>query len=122
MKKVFYRKLIRDKIPEKMRRLGKVFKVRTLGAKEFRRELLKKVGEEASALPTLKKKGDILAELADVQDVVDAVRKEFGITNIELKRAQAANASKKGGFRARIYLEWSESDDYQTNERKGKRR
>lgn len=120
MKKVFYRKLIRDKIPEKMRRLGKAFKIRTLSRKEFRLELLKKVGEEASALTALEAKSDMLAELADVQDVVDAVRKEFGITPKEMRDAQAMNAKKKGGFRARVYLEWSERDDYQTNERKGR--
>jgi len=56
MKKIFYQKLIRDKIPEKMTRVGAAFEIRHLGKKEFEKELLKKVGEEASGLPKAKKK------------------------------------------------------------------
>ncbi|PIV83738.1 MAG: hypothetical protein COW51_03305 [Candidatus Moranbacteria bacterium CG17_big_fil_post_rev_8_21_14_2_50_44_12] len=59
MKKIFYQKLIRDKIPEKMTRVGAAFEIRHLGKKEFEKELLKKVGEEASGLPKAKKKEEI---------------------------------------------------------------
>jgi predicted house-cleaning noncanonical NTP pyrophosphatase (MazG superfamily) len=51
MKKIHYNKLIRDNIPEKMTRLGAAFETRILTQQEFKLELLKKVGEEASALP-----------------------------------------------------------------------
>ena len=119
MKRTYYRKLIRDKVPEKMRRLGKAFEVRTMARKEFRTELLKKVGEEASALPKLKKGKEIAPEIADVLDVLDEVRREFKIPAREIAKARKENEKKKGGFKKRVYLLWSQSDDYTTNERRG---
>lgn len=86
---------------------------------EFRKELLQKVGEEASALPALTSAKEITAEIADILDVVDAVRREFGITASEITKARKENTIKKGGFAKRVYLEWSEDSGYTTNERKG---
>lgn len=102
-----------------MRRKGVSFAARPMQKVEFRTELLKKVGEEASALPHLKSAKEIVAELADVLDVVDAVRREFGITSTEITKARKENTVKKGGFAKRVYLEWSEDSGYTTNERKG---
>jgi len=42
-----------------MTRVGAAFEIRHLGKKEFEKELLKKVGEEASGLPKAKKKEEI---------------------------------------------------------------
>lgn len=121
MKRTYYRKLIRDKVPEKMRRMGKAFEVRTLTKKDFRTELLKKVGEEASALPRLRSATEIAPELADVLDVVSAILSEFKISQKTLAKAREENAKKKGGFKKRVYLVWSQSDDYTTNERRNAR-
>lgn len=118
MKKIFYRKIIRDKIPAKMIRIGAAFEIRKLGKKEFEKELLKKVGEEASGLLSAKNKGDIIEELADVLDVADEVRRHWKIKPSCLAVKQRENAAKKGGFKKRIYLVWSEDTGYKTNERK----
>ena len=50
MKKIYYNKLIRDKIPEKIKKSGGDFKARKLKPKEFEKELIKKAGEEADGL------------------------------------------------------------------------
>lgn len=61
MNKVYYRKLIRDKIPEVMRAKGKAFSVHPLGQKAFEKELLRKVEEEASALPNVKTRAELIS-------------------------------------------------------------
>jgi predicted house-cleaning noncanonical NTP pyrophosphatase (MazG superfamily) len=118
MKKIFYRKLIRDKIPEKMTRVGAAFEIRKLGKKEFEKELLKKVGEEASGLLKAKNKKDLIEELADILDAVNEIRRFKKIKTGEIQEVQRESARKKGGFRKRIYLVWSEDTGYRTNERK----
>src|SRR4030066_1347555 len=121
MKKIFYRKLIRDRIPEKMTRVGATYETRKLGKREFERELLKKVGEEASGLLAAKNKNDIIKELADVLDVAEEVRKHWKIKPSCIRTRQKENALKKGGFKKKIYLVWSEDTGYRTNERKCKK-
>lgn len=121
MKKIFYRKLIRDKIPAKMDRVGAAYEIRKLGQKEFRKELLKKVGEEASGLLAAKNKEEIIEELADVLDVIEEIRRHWKIKPSCLRKFQKENALKKGGFKRKIYLVWSEDTGYRTNERKYKK-
>lgn len=116
MKKIFYRKLIRDKIPQKMDRVGAAYEIRKLGKEEFEKELLKKVGEEASGLLAAKEKEAIIEELADVLDVVDEIRRLKKIKSSCIRKKQKENAEKKGGFKKKIYLVWSEDTGYKTNE------
>ena len=121
MKKIFYRKLIRDRIPAKMDRVGAAYEIRRMGKNEFERELLKKVGEEASGLPNTKNKLEIIEELADILDVAEEVRKHWKIKPSCLRTKQKENALKKGGFRKKIFLVWSEDTGYKTNERRYKK-
>jgi predicted house-cleaning noncanonical NTP pyrophosphatase (MazG superfamily) len=121
MKKIYYNKLIRDKIPEKMKRAGAAFEIRKLGKKEFEKELLKKVEEEASGLVAAKNNQEIIEELADVLDAVEEVRRIKKIKPSCVKKAQKENVIKKGGFRERIFLVWSEDTGYKTNEKTGKK-
>ncbi len=121
MKKVYYRKLIRDLIPAKMDRVGVAHETRKLGKHEFEKELLKKVGEETSGLETAKNKKEIIEELADVLDVVEEVIKHWKIKPSCLREKQKENARKKGSFKKRIFLVWSEDDGYKTNERRYRR-
>ena len=103
-----------------MRRKGVAFESRTLAKTEFRKELLKKVGEEASALPRLLSNTDIVAELADVLDVLDAIQSEFKISAVSVAKQRKENSKKKGGFKKRVYLGGSRISENKTNERKGK--
>jgi len=101
-----------------MERLAVQFETRTLRAGEFLKELLKKVEEEASALIHAQTHQQLIEELADVQDVIDEIKKTKKITDAELFAAQEANKEKKGGFKKRLFLLWSEDDGYQTNEKR----
>src|SRR3989339_1574702 len=121
MKKIYYRNLIRDKIPAKMMRVGAAYEVRKLGKREFEKELLKKVSEEASGLFSAKNKSEIIEELADVLDVAEEIRRHWKIKPSCLRKKQKENSVKKGGFKKKIYLVWSEDTGYKTNERKNKK-
>lgn len=119
MHKIFYKKLIRDNIPAKIEARGAPYQTRKLSPEEFKVELLKKVGEEASALPSLKKRSDILDELADVAEVMAEVQRVFKISDAELRKKRKEHMASKGGFTKKIFLEWSGDDGYITNEQTG---
>ena len=116
MKKIYFNKLIRDKIPEKIKSKGCNLKIKTLNELLFETELLKKVGEEASALPVAKNNEELISELADILDVIDEIKKFKNITDEQLKTAQKVNFDKKGGFDQRLFLYWTSDDGYKTNE------
>jgi len=116
VKKVYYNKLIRDNIPAKMERVGAAYEIKKLSKKEFEKELLKKVEEEASGLLEVKSKKEIIEELADVLDVIKEIRRIKKIKPSCIEKAQKENVRKKGGFQKRIFLVWSEDSGYRTNE------
>ncbi|MCL4403751.1 nucleoside triphosphate pyrophosphohydrolase [Patescibacteria group bacterium] len=124
MKRIYYNKLIRDKIPEKIAKKGSAYEARKLGAKDFERELLKKVGEEASGLLNARTKDEITSELADVLDVVEEIKRTKRISSAQIRSAQRLSYRTKGGFKKRLFLFWSADDGYKTNERRyaGKKR
>ncbi len=122
MKKIHYHKLVRDKIPLVMQKNGAAYRVKTLSQSAFKRELLKKVGEEASSLPRLKQKDDITDELADTLDVIKEIQRVFKITDADIRSAQRKAFKRKGGFRKKYFLFWSEDTGYRTNERRYKSR
>ena len=114
MTKICHDKLIRDNAPTKMRESGVLFETRELDELEFKRELLRKVVEEAGELAASETKDEITGELADILDVIDQVQAAFGVSETELGEARARNAAEKGGFRQRLFLEWSEGGTYKT--------
>lgn len=117
IKKIYYNKLVRDKIPEVIKKAGGIAEFKKLSGKEFETELLKKVGEESTGLFGAKSKKELISELADVVAVVDEIKKFKKIKESELKNAMEANMEKKGGFKKKLFLVWSEDTGYRTNER-----
>src|SRR6266702_3165092 len=120
MKKIYYNKLIRDKIPDEIDAWGGECETFRLSKKEFEKELIKKVEEEASGLLAAKNKKELIAELADIMDVIEEILKVKNITTKDLLRQQKKNFEKKGGFAKKLFLNWSSDTGYKTNEKKGK--
>jgi len=121
MKRVYYWKLIRDKIPEKIKNSGNEFETRQLSKPEFLKELLKKAVEESKELLNSKNKKETIEEIADVLDVIDEILKFKKITPRQIADQKKKNLEKKGGFGKRLYLIWSSDDGYKTNGRLGKK-
>lgn len=118
-RKIYYRKLVRDNIPGKIKKKGSDLSFKILDQKSFEQELLKKVGEEASGLPKITNKSVLIDELADLIEVIEEIKKVKKISNSSLLSARRKNKKIKGGFNKRIYLVWSSDDGYRANERKG---
>lgn len=103
-----YGKLVRDRIPEIIRRNGEMPTIRTMDADEYRRELLYKLIEEAE---DLRQAGydpanpQFLVEVADVAEVLDAILDEFAVTREELDEMRAKRAEERGRFKEHIFLE-----------------
>lgn len=117
IKKIYYNKLVRDRIPQVIEKAGGVAKFKKLTSKQFEKELLKKVGEEAGGLLGAKSKKELVSELADVVEVVEEIKRFKKITEPELKKVMEVNMEKKGGFKKKLFLVWSEDTGYKTNER-----
>ncbi len=105
MKKIVkYNKLIRDRIPEIAKEAGWIPTVRVLKQKEFLNALKKKVFEEAEELIQSKDKRGIINEIVDIQELLDVLMSEIGLTKPEIKKLQNAKRKKRGGFKKRLFL------------------
>jgi predicted house-cleaning noncanonical NTP pyrophosphatase (MazG superfamily) len=115
--RVYYNKLVWDNVPELIKQKEKEYEVRVLDKDEFELELLKKVEEEASALPECASRQELIDELADVVTCVEYIKEVKNITELELADALERHARRKGRFENRFYLVWSSDNTYETNEK-----
>lgn len=95
-------KLVRDRIPEIIRRDGRVPVVETLDEDGYRRALLAKIAEEAGELAAAD--GDVLDELADLLELVQAAAREFGLAPGAVQERAEAKRAARGGFERRLWL------------------
>ncbi len=117
MSKVYYNKLVRDGIKDKIERNGETCEVRELtDNEEFEQELLKKVREEAEGLSKAKTREEFLAEYADLMAVLDALTQLLEISEADIRIALTENVDKKGLYQKRHFLHWSAAGEYQSNE------
>lgn len=111
MIRFYLQKLVRDKVIDDCLSDPEVLKTsyRQLSGEEFRRELLRKIHEEADEIPLGDDKRDeSLAELADLQEVVDALRQNFGFSKEEIQTAQQRKRDNRGGFDERHYIDYND--------------
>ncbi len=94
-------KLVRDRIPEIMRREGKSPQVEELKGAQFRAALKDKLVEEALELHV---SDDIREELADVLEVADAIIDAYGIDKAELRAIRDKKREERGGFDKGYFL------------------
>lgn len=117
MKKVYYNKLVRDEIHKKIQDKGEECSVRELADdQEFEQELLKKVAEEATALSRVRSRDEFLSEYADLMVVLDALTAQLEFTEADVQVALQENVTKKGFYKKRHFLQWSEDSGYKSNE------
>jgi len=117
MSRVYYNKLIRDKIQDKILARNEQCEVRVIESdEEFEQELLKKISEEAEGLAHARTREEFLSEYADLMVVLDALTAQLEISEAELQVAMTENVQKKGLFKQRHFLHWSSKHDYQSNE------
>lgn len=99
MKKIF-NKLVRDNIPEIIRKSGEIPVTAVLSHEDYLKELNRKLDEE---LNEYKESGE-LEELADILEVVYALCEAKGFTLEELNTLWERKHRERGGFSGRIFL------------------
>ena len=99
-----YNKLIRDRIPEIIKRAGERPYLRVLNKKEYLKEIKKKVLEEAKELIETKNKKEVLDEIVDIQELIDVLSLEIGFRKPQIKKQQRIKNRKRGGFKKRLFL------------------
>lgn len=83
-----------------------------MGHDEYKREIVRKVYEEASGITDRSSKDHMVEELADLLITLEALKKEFNISDSEVSAAIEASLGDKGGYEERLYLSWSADIDY----------
>lgn len=96
-----YNKLVRDRIPEIIEADGLKPITRKLNKKQLLTEAIQKIGEEAKELA----QNPSAEELADIEELVIAIRDELGIKAKDLEKVRKQKAKERGGFKKRIFLE-----------------
>jgi predicted house-cleaning noncanonical NTP pyrophosphatase (MazG superfamily) len=93
-----YEKLVRDKIPDILNKKRVPYEKRIASPEEYKAELIKKLGEEAKEFA----EAGNPEELADVIEVVEALKKLPDYKDAEKLRAR--KAEDRGAFDQRIIL------------------
>ena len=101
MKTVRYQKLVRDKIPQIIRKSGKEPVFAAVSREEVLDYLAKKLQEEAAEYAASRE----AEELADVLEVIRAIAAESGVAMEEIEKIRARKAQERGGFADRLVLE-----------------
>lgn len=98
-------KLVRDRIPEKIVRVGKNAHIRILDDIEMEKCLERKLVEEVNEYLSDK----TVEELADIIEVVYAICKMRGVSKEELEGQRVTKAIANGAFDEQIFLEYTET-------------
>lgn len=95
------KKLVRDKIPEKIAASGKTPITLILEKDEYLQELIEKLREETEEFAEARN----VEELADIEEVIMAMCEALSISVDELENTRRKKALTNGRFKKRIYLE-----------------
>ena len=101
-----YDKLVRDHIPEIIRQAGCECEVVVMSEEEYRQALGKKLVEEAQEAAVADAQ-DLVKELADLSEVIDAVLSVYRIDRELVLREQERRRVERGGFSDRLKLLWT---------------
>lgn len=102
-----YQKLVRDKIPEIIKAHGEIPTTRNLSDGEYEVALIDKLAEEQKELANADTTEKMLEELADVQEVVNALADVIA-NRQALEQVRSRKHAERGGFEKRIFLERTE--------------
>jgi len=96
-----YNKLVRDKIPDVIRRNGGNPSFHIAVCLEFEYQLKNKLREEVEEFC----ESGSPEEIADILEVIDAICKYHGFSKRTIERVKKKKARERGKFRKRIILE-----------------
>jgi predicted house-cleaning noncanonical NTP pyrophosphatase (MazG superfamily) len=97
-------KIIRDKLVIEYERLGQKAKYKKLSLVEHKKELIRKIIEEASEININDSLEKTAGEIADVQQVLRDLASLCGIRNHQIEIIRQAKFDRKGGFAGGNYV------------------
>ena len=98
-----YNKLVRDRIPEIIRKKGDVAITHIADEVEYAQKLREKLLEEVREFQD----AETVDELADILEVLDAIIDFKKFDREEVQRVKSKKAEERGAFRERIVLDES---------------
>jgi predicted house-cleaning noncanonical NTP pyrophosphatase (MazG superfamily) len=103
-------KLVRDKIPDIIRKSGRTPQDPILPAECFGRALIDKLHEEVAELTAAQTNESVLEEASDVLEVLTAIAAENGATLDTIVDVARKKRAERGGFDMRLWLVGIDSD------------
>ncbi len=115
--RIYYNKLVRDNIKQRIETKGAHCDVRLLtDVQEYQQELFKKIAEEGGSLAMARTKEEFIGEYCDLMVALEALIEQLEITPEELATAREANMQFKGGYKHRHFLHWSDDMQYESTD------
>ncbi|WP_066309084.1 nucleoside triphosphate pyrophosphohydrolase [Bacillus sp. FJAT-29814] len=99
-----HNKLVRDRIPEIIKKTGKKYSTRSLENEEYIKELKKKSFEELNEYVNTQNDKDAIEELADLLEIIHALAECHGASIETVEEVRKQKAEKRGGFKEKIFL------------------
>ena len=99
-----YNKLVRDKVPQIIKNEGKVVYYFMLNDENLRIMLKVKLIEESRELSKTMTKEEMINELADISEVIEAIYEVFDIAEIDVDLAKHKKIEEKGTYKSGAYL------------------
>lgn len=106
MNRKTYNKLIRDNIPEIIKKNGANAKISVLDDDKFKVALKEKLVEEAKELLEAKTNEDILNELSDVLRLLESIALNNNTTITDVEKQKKKKKIERGGFDKKLFLEY----------------
>jgi predicted house-cleaning noncanonical NTP pyrophosphatase (MazG superfamily) len=97
-------KLVRDRIPDLMSEPGHTVIVETLDRQAHIFALKKKLTEEANEVEAACTRDEIIEEIADIKEVLDALMLKLSISRHEIDEIKRKKSLRNGGFDRGLYL------------------
>ncbi|MFC7373142.1 phosphoribosyl-ATP pyrophosphohydrolase [Fictibacillus iocasae] len=99
-----FNKLVRDKIPELIEQAGKKGTFRILGVEEFKKELMKKVAEEAKEFQGDSELEDTAYAIAEILETLYTLADCYQISQEDLDEKRKMRSNSRGSFAQRLFL------------------
>lgn len=108
MHKFLQNKLWRDKMPDIVRARGSLVHVISLNNEEYEAQLKIKLAEEMQEVCVATTQNDLIEELADVYEVIDALCALRKISVDDIRIVQTQKRNERGGFYKRMFVTTTE--------------
>lgn len=96
--------MVRDLVPAIIRKNGERAVTKKLSVAEFKKELLKKLREEAGEAAQAKTRAELVLEFTDVEEVLTALYAAHRIKRREVTATARKKRISRGAFTKRIFL------------------